>query len=104
MTTILAQFKIQPGKEAEAEKALNEMAAAVEANEPGALLYVFNRSQKEPSEITVFEVYADAEAFDAHGQSPHMGQFRSAYASVFDPATVKIERLERVAGFVRPPA
>ncbi len=101
MTTILARFKVQPGKEAEAEKALNEMAAAVEANEPGALLYVFNRSQKEPSEITVFEVYADGEAFDAHGQSPHMGQFRAAFASVFDPTAVKIERLERVAGFVR---
>ena len=68
MTTVLAQFKIQPGKEAEAEKALNEMAAAVEANEPGALLYVFNRSQKEPSEITVFEVYADGDGkFELRG-------------------------------------
>ena len=104
MTTILAQFKIQPGKEAEAEKALNEMAAAVEANEPGALLYVFNRSQNEPSEITVFEVYADAEAFNAHGQTSHMGQLRSNFGSVFDPASVKIERLERIAGFTRPPA
>ena len=104
MTTILARFKIQPGKEAEAEKALNEMAAAVETNEPGALTYIFHRSQKDASEITVFEVYADAEAFDAHGQSPHMGQFRAAFASLFDPASVKIERLERLAGFLRPPA
>ncbi len=104
MTTILAQFKIQPGKEAEAEKALNEMAAAVEANEPGALLYAFNRSQTEPSEITVFEVYADAEAFDAHGQSPHMATLRAGFGPLFDPASVKIVRLERLAGFVRPPA
>ena len=104
MTTILAQFKIQPGKEAEAEKALNEMAAAVEANEPGALLYVFNRSQKEPSEITVFEVYADAEAHNTHKHISHMGQLRSNFGSVFDPASVKIERLERIAGFARPPA
>ncbi len=103
MTTILAQFKVQPGKEAEGEKALREMAAAVEANEPGALTYIFHRSQKDPSEITVFEVYSDAEAFDAHGQSQHMGQFRAAFASVFDPGSVKIERLERIAGFVRPP-
>ena len=104
MTTILAQFKIQPGKEAEAEKALNEMAAAVEANEPGALLYVFNRSQKEPIEITVFEVYADAEAFNTHGQTSHMTTLRSGFGSLFDPASVKIERLERIAGFARPPA
>ncbi len=104
MTTILARFKVQPGKEDEAEKAISEMAVAVQANEPGALAYIMHRSQKDPSEITVFEVYADAEAFDAHGQSPHMGQFRAAFASVFDPSSVKIERLERLAGFVRPPA
>ncbi len=104
MITILARLNIQPSKEAEGEKALREMAAAVEANEPGALAYIFHRSQKDPTEITIFEVYADGEAFDAHGQSPHMGQFRAAFGSVFDPAAVKIERLERFAGFVRPPA
>ncbi len=101
MTTILARFKVQPGKEAEAEKALNEMAAAVEANEPGALLYVFNRSQQDPSEITVFEVYADAEAFATHSQTAHMATLRSGFGPLFDATTVKIERLERIAGFVR---
>ncbi len=104
MTTRLAQFKIRPGKEVEAEEALSEMVAAVEANEPDALLYVFNRSQKEPSEITVFEVYADAEAFATHSQTAHLGQFRSGFGPLFDPATVKIVRLERIAGFMRPPA
>ena len=104
MITILARFKIQPGKEAAAEQALSDMAAAVEANEPGALVYLFNRSQKDPSEITVFEAYADGEAFSAHSQSPHMGQLRPNFGPLFDPASVKIERLERLAGFVRPPA
>jgi quinol monooxygenase YgiN len=103
MITILARLNIQPGKEAEGENALREMAAAVEANEPGALLYVFHRSQKDPGEITVFEVYADGEAFDAHGRSPHMATLRSGFGPLFDASTVKIERLERFAGFVRPP-
>ncbi len=104
MTTILARFKLQPGKEAEAEEAISEMVAAVEANEPGALAYIMHRSQKDPTEITVFEVYADAEALNAHGQTAHMAQFRSNFASLFDPASVRIERLDRIAGFVRPPA
>jgi quinol monooxygenase YgiN len=103
MITILARLNIQPGKEDEAEKAISEMVAAVEANEPGALAYIFHRSQKEPTEITVFEVYADAEAFDAHGRSPHMATLRSGFGPLFDASTVKIERLERFAGFVRPP-
>ncbi|HEU4759285.1 MAG TPA: putative quinol monooxygenase [Dehalococcoidia bacterium] len=101
MITILARFRVQPGKEAEAEQALRAMAAAVESNEPGALTYIFHRSQQDPAEITVFEVYTDAEAFATHGQSPHMGQLRAAFGGVFDPASVKIERLERLAGFVR---
>ncbi len=104
MTTILARFKVQPGKEAEAERAISEMVAAVEANEPGALAYIMHRSQKDPTEITVFEVYTDDEALGAHNQTPHMAQFRSNFGSLFDPASVKIERLERFAGFARPPA
>ncbi len=104
MTTVLAQFKIQPGKEAEAEKAIGEMVAAVEANESGALTYIMHRSQKEPSEITVVEVYADDEAFATHSQTAHLGKFRSHFGPLFDAATVKIVRLERIAGFMRPPA
>ncbi len=104
MTTILARFKVQPGKEAEAEKAISEMAAAVEASEPGALVYIMHRSQKDPGEITVFEVYADGEALDTHNQTAHMAQFRSHFGPLFDASTVKIERLERIAGFVRPGA
>ncbi len=104
MTTILAQFKIQPGKEDEAEKAIGEMVAAVEANEPGALTYIMHRSQKDPGEVTVIEVYADAEAFATHSQTAHLGQFRSGFGPLFDPASVKIVRLERIAGFARPSA
>lgn len=104
MITVVARFRMQLGKESEAEKALTEMAAAVEANEPGALVYLFNRSQKDPSEITVFEAYADGEAFAHHGQTAHIGQLRSNFGPLFDPASVKIDRLERFAGFVRQPA
>jgi len=104
MITILARFKVQSGKETEAEQAVRDMAAAVQANEPGAVTYLFHRSQRDPNEITVFEVYADESAFSTHGQTPHMAKLRSAFGQVFDPASVKIERLERVAGFVRPAA
>lgn len=101
MNTILAQFKVQPGKEAEAEEAMRKQAASVEAAEPGALTYIFHRNRKDPTEITVFEIYKDDEAFQAHGGTEHMGAFRGYFGSVFDPATVKIDRLERIAGFQR---
>ena len=101
MQTVVARFKIQPGKEAEAEAAMKTQAAAVESSEPGALAYIFSRNRKEPMEITVFEVYADDDALTGHRTTAHMAQFGSLFGSTFDPATVKIERLERIAGFSR---
>ena len=101
MNTIVARFKIIPGKEAEAEAAITKQAAAVEGNEPGALAYIFNRNLKDPSEITVFEVYADDAAITAHRATEHMAAFAALFGSIFDPASVKIERHERVAGFSR---
>ncbi len=99
MITIIARLKIKPGNEA--EKAATEMTAAVEANEPGALAYLMHRSPQDPTDITVFEVYADTEAFSAHGQTAHMAALQSKLAQVADLTAIKIERLERFAGFVR---
>ena len=101
MTAILAQFKLKPDKQAEAEAALAEMVAAVEANEPGATLYIAHRSQKDPTLITFFEAYADDDAFRAHTQTPHMANLQRALAELADLSTVKIEWLERIAGFMR---
>jgi quinol monooxygenase YgiN len=101
MITILARIKVKPGNEAEAEQAASDMAAAVEANEPGALAYLMHRNQKDPTDIIVVEVYADDEAFSAHGQTAHMAALRSTLARVADLSAIKIERLERFAGFVR---
>lgn len=101
MITIIARIKVKPGNEAEADKAASEMAAAVEANEPGAVAYLVHRSQRDPTDITVFEVYEDTEAFAAHGQTAHMAALQGKLAQVADLTAIKIERLERFAGFVR---
>lgn len=101
MNTILARFKVVAGKEAEAEEAMKKQAASVESAEPGALTYIFHRNRKDPSEITVFEIYADDDASIAHRDAEHMGAFRAYFGSVFDADSVKIDRLERIAGFSR---
>jgi quinol monooxygenase YgiN len=101
MQTIVAKFKIVPGKEAEAEEAMKKMAGSVESNESAALAYIFHRNLKDPAEVTVFEVYRDDAASAAHVGSEHMGAFRTHFGSLFDPTTVKIDRMERIAGFNR---
>jgi quinol monooxygenase YgiN len=100
-TTVIARFRIKEGKEEEALERLRAMAAAVEANEPGALAYVCHRAIDDPAEVIFFEVYKDDEAFGGHMQTPHMGEMRAAFGEVFDPTQLKIERLERVGGFAR---
>jgi len=101
MNTILARFNIIAGKEAEAEEAMKKQAASVESAEPGALTYIFHRNRKDPSQITVFEIYKDDDASTFHRGTEHMATFASYFGSIFDPATVKIDRLERIAGFLR---
>jgi len=101
MVTVIARFKVQAGKQDEAEAELRRMAEAVEVEEPGTLTYLCHRSQQDPSEIVFFEVYAGDAAFTTHGQTPHMGALRGRFGELFDPSTFKVERLERIAGFAR---
>jgi autoinducer 2-degrading protein len=103
MITVLARFKMQPGKESEALETLRDMATAVEASEPGALVYAMHRGQVDPLEIYTYEVYADHAAFAAHRKTPHMEELRSKFSHLMDPASFNVEVLERVAGFMRPP-
>lgn len=101
MLTNIFRVKIKDGKEEEALAKVTAMAEAVQANEPGTLAYVVHRNQKDPSEIVIFERYADAAALESHGKTAHMGAMRENFAEIFDTASIKIERLDRIAGEVR---
>ncbi len=101
MVTIIARMKIREGKEEEALAKVTAMAEAVQANEPGALAYIVHRNQEDLSEIVFFELYADDAAFESHMQTAHMGAMRESFVEIFDPASFKSERLDRIAGEVR---
>lgn len=101
MITIVARFRMLPGKELEAIEALKKMVAAVEAEEPGALVYTVNRGKTNPLEICVYEVYKDSEAAEAHRRTPHMREMQAAFAETMDRASFNVEILEEIAGFVR---
>jgi quinol monooxygenase YgiN len=101
MVTVIFRAKMKTGKEDEALAKMRAMVENVQANEPGALVYAFHRLQDDPSELVFWEAYADDDAFKAHMGTPHMSEMRTFFPALFDPTTVKLERLERVAGFVR---
>lgn len=101
MVTLIFRAKMKPGKEEDAIKMMSSMVESVKAKEPGTLIYGFHRPQEDPSELVFYETYADDEAFKTHSSTPHMGEMRGAFAELFDPTTVKLERLDSVAGFAR---
>ena len=79
--SVVATLKIQPGKAADFEAVALRLVAAVNANEPGCLLYTLNRGDA-PDTYVFMERYADEEATKAHRASEHfrtlgreMGQY-----------------------------
>lgn len=101
MHTITAEFRIIEGKEAEAEAAIKAVVAGLEANEPGCLKYIWHRGIKDPLLIMVFEEYVDDAAREAHGGTDYLKAFQGHFGTVFDPATVRITRLARIAAVDR---
>ncbi|WP_197277075.1 putative quinol monooxygenase [Sphingomonas profundi] len=51
--------------------AFNALAAAVVANEPGAIDYYLLRSRRDPTSFRVVERYRDDDAYQAHRAAPH---------------------------------
>jgi quinol monooxygenase YgiN len=101
LETVIARLKIKDGQEDAALKKLETMAGAVEQNEPKAMAYAVHRLRDDPSQIVFFEMYEDGDSLRSHNTTDHMKAFQENFGDVFDLTEVKIERLERVGGFVR---
>ncbi|MCH8065498.1 MAG: antibiotic biosynthesis monooxygenase [Chloroflexi bacterium] len=101
MITILFRMKMKNGKEEPALASLRMMAETVSASEPDTLAYVFHRSQEDPADVVLYEAYPDEAALQAHVRSPHMADFQTSIAELFDTSAIKVDALKRIAGFVR---
>jgi len=101
MISLIFKMRIQEGKEEQAVAQIERMCAAVGANEPGALAYVFHRAQDDPRQLVLYESYRDDEAFQAHMQTDHMKELQASIAELFDTSAIEVTRLDRVAGVLR---
>jgi quinol monooxygenase YgiN len=84
MLTIVAKMKIKPGKESDAEEALRGMIGYVRSAEPGTLRYVLHRGVADPTELLMYEQYADQAAVDTHGTSDRIQQLFATLAPLLD--------------------
>src|SRR3546814_11610731 len=67
---VIATLRVQPGKEEAFEGVFAELAAAVQANEPGNSYYKLFRTA-EAGVYRVLECYDDEAAVEAHRASDH---------------------------------
>ena len=100
MITQIAKFKINMDKEDEAVELIQGLCQAVEENEPGVLVYMAFRDQKNPEDLVFFEVYKDADTLAAHGQTPHLGELRTKFLTHFKPP-LEVVRLDPIGVFHR---
>jgi len=71
--SVLARVTAREGKDDELVAAFEPLIDQVR-NEPGTLLYVMNRAKNDPNVFWFSELYADEDAFAAHGASDAMAE------------------------------
>jgi quinol monooxygenase YgiN len=74
----LADLEVAGGQVERFKAAAKENAEATLRNEPGARAFHAVSEKGDPSRIRVFEMYADAQAYQAHLHSAHFQKFRAA--------------------------
>ena len=72
----IAQIHVDPAKLDRYNAALKEQMTTAIAAETGVLSYYAVSDKKEPSHITIFEIYADSSAYTAHIQTPHFKKYK----------------------------
>jgi quinol monooxygenase YgiN len=72
----LAKIKVDPQQLEKYNLALKEQMATAIRLEPGVLTYYAVADQKEPSHITILEIYADTTAYQKHILTSHFKKYK----------------------------
>ena len=72
----LAKIQVDPSQLAKYNAALKEQMATAVRVEPGVLTYYAVADKKDPTHITILEIYADTAAYKAHIVTPHFKKYK----------------------------
>lgn len=72
----LAKIKVDPLQLDQYNAALKQQMATAIHLEPGVLSYFAVADKNDPSNITIFEVYADTAAYQSHILTPHFLKYK----------------------------
>ena len=85
---VLVRFAIEAGRRAEFEALVKTNAAASVRDEPGCRRFDVLIPRDGADEIVLYEIYDDADAFEAHKQMPHYLSFKEATAALVRSVTL----------------
>lgn len=92
---LVVDFEVKPENLDRFHQLIAENARKSVANEPGCRQFDVMRAEDDPSRITLYEVYDDKAAFDAHAKMPHVAAFFAEARPMI--ASQSARRLARVA-------
>lgn len=95
MIGAVAELTVKEGSQADFEKAAVELEAAVNANEPGIMLYRLFKVQGTTNKYIFMEEYKDAAAVEAHRAAEHFKRLGRAMGPFLDGPPV-ITRMDKV--------
>lgn len=78
MLAIIVDFEALPGKGGEVRETLQTQARNSLEKEPGCRHFDVCADPDDPHRFFLYEIYDDEAAVDAHGKTPHYGEFRAA--------------------------
>ncbi|WP_222431577.1 putative quinol monooxygenase [Mucilaginibacter achroorhodeus] len=73
----LAKITVDPAQLDAYNTALKKQMATAVAKEPGVLTYYAVADQKDPSHITILEIYADVDAYKKHTETAHFKEYKA---------------------------
>jgi len=71
-----AKIKVDPAQLEKYNEALKEQMTSAIKLEPGVLTYYAVSDKKDPSVITILEIYADSTAYQLHVQTAHFKKYK----------------------------
>ncbi len=77
MKVRIAKIEVEPAYLTQYKQALAEHAKAAVSIEPGVLTLNAVYDQKNPAQVTVFEVYASEEAYQSHLKTAHFLKYKN---------------------------
>jgi len=84
----IAELEIDPAQLESFKSAIRESVETAVRVEPGVLALYAVSDQDHPARVRVFEIYADADAYKTHLETPHFKKFRATTETMVTSRTL----------------